>query len=134
MAGRRRLDMPVTPLLPRGDRKDLQDLTDLPRSPVLSFLQKQTQPKNPRPRTVAAKPSSYPKLMAFMPQRLWTWFREYLRFRIGKKHPFKQYADNGADNGVYQLNGTDNEIRVALAGDWGTGTDEAAIVADLINA
>ena len=112
----------------RVHRKDLQDFRDLPRSAILSYVQKQAQPKVPRPRVLAAKPTRFPKLAAFMPQRVWKWISEYLRYRIGRKHPFQQYDLQG-DNGVYRLKSTENEIRIVLAGDWGTGTDEAASVA-----
>ena len=35
------------------------------------------------------------------------------------------------DHGIYKLE-SDNEIRIALAGDWATGTDEAHLVGELI--
>jgi hypothetical protein len=113
----------------RVHRKDLQDLRYLPRSAFLSYLQKQAQPKVPRPRDLAAKPTRYPKLAAFLPQRVWKWISQYLRYRIGRKHPFQHYDPQSGDNGVYRLASTENEIRIVLAGDWGTGTDEAASVA-----
>ena len=59
---------------------------------------------------------------------------EYWRFRIGQRHPFQTYDGEDGDNGVYRLRGDGHEIRIALAGDWGTGTDEAAQVAALIEA
>jgi hypothetical protein len=37
-----------------------------------------------------------------------------------------------SDNGIYQLRGNDQEIRVALCGDWATGTDEAYQVSQRI--
>jgi len=112
----------------RVHRKDLQDLRGLSRRPFLSFLQKQAQPLVPRSREEAATPVQYPKLAAFMSQRVWKWISEYWRFRIGPKHPFPSY--DGSDTGIHRMPG--DEIRIALAGDWGTGTDEAALVADRI--
>ena len=117
---------------PRTGRKDLQDFRKLSRAPVLSYLQKQAQPKTPRRRTLAAAPVRHPLLAAFAPQRIWTWFREYLRFRIGPKHAFLEYDDTDSDSGVYRLTGAGSEIRIALAGDWASGTDEAAAVATQI--
>ena len=76
----------------------------------------------------------YPTLAAFAPHRFWKWLTEYWRFRIGRRHPFQTYDGEDGDNGVYRLHGDAHEIRIALAGDWGTGTDEAAEVAALIEA
>jgi hypothetical protein len=115
---------------PHSHRRDLQDLIGLPRSALLSFLQKHMQPRTPRSRVEAAQPASYPALAAFEPQRMWKWFTEYWRYRIGRRHPFLSYAGRDGSNGVYRMRGTDGEIRIALAGDWGTGTDEAAKVAE----
>ncbi len=56
-----------------------------------------------------------------------------MQYRFGRRHPFQTYE--GDDRGVYPLQGEDGvqgedgEVRLALAGDWGTGTDEAAKVA-----
>ena len=119
---------------PHSHRRDLQDLVGLPRSALLSFAQKHMQPKAPRTRAEAAQPSPYPKLAAFAPGALWNWLSEYWRYRIGPKHPFKTYDGSDGDNGVYRMRGTDGEVRIALAGDWGTGTDEAAKVGDQIEA
>ena len=127
---------PVSSVLssPRGDRRDLQDLVGLPRSAFLSFLQKHVQPQTPRTRAEAAQPSSHPALAAFAPGRMWRWISEYWRYRIGRRHPFQTYDGRDGDRGVYRMRGTDGEVRIALAGDWGTGTDEAAKVAAEIEA
>ena len=78
---------PQAPLAPHSHRRDLQDLVDLPRSALLSFLQKHLQPQAPRTRAEAAAQSSYPTLAAFAPGRMWKWISEYWRYRIGRKHP-----------------------------------------------
>ena len=122
------------PAPPHSIRRDLQDLVDLPRSALLSFLQKHMQPRKPRTRAEAAEPSGYPALAAFAPQNMWNWLSEYWRYRIGRRHPFQTYDGRDGDTGVYRMRGADGEIRIALAGDWGTGTDEAAKVAAGIEA
>jgi hypothetical protein len=114
-------------------RKDLSDLRKLSRSPVLSYLQKQAQPQKPRVKTATLKPPQYPMLAAFSPTRIFEWAREYLKYRIGRRHPFQVYAPSDPDQGVYTLEG-DGEIRIAMAGDWATGTDEAECVARLMQA
>jgi Calcineurin-like phosphoesterase len=115
-------------------RKDLQDLRDLPRSPFMSFLQKQAPPKSPRPSVLKQQPSKYPKISAFFSREVFKWITEYLSHRFGPRHDFLDYTKTGADNGVYQLQGDGGTIRIALAGDWGTGTDEADRVARQISA
>jgi hypothetical protein len=119
---------------PHRARKDLRDLTDLPRSAFLSYQRKHAQPHRPRSRAEAAQRSAYPALSAFAPRRFWKWMTEYWRFRIGRRHPFQTYDGEDGDNGIYRLRGDGREIRIALAGDWATGTDEAARVASLIEA
>jgi hypothetical protein len=123
----------------RSRHKDMTDLLDLSRAPILSFLRKQVQPPAPRPKPVAAAAAAptlaerFRRILEYSPRRLLKWIVEYLSHRFGPRHPFKSYPTSGGDNGVYRLEG-DDDIRIALAGDWGTGTDEAAAVADLIHA
>jgi hypothetical protein len=117
-----------------SNRKDLRDLRNLPRSPLLSFLQKQNQPRAPRPNAAALAPAKHPLLAAFDPRLLWKWITEYLGHRLGPRHRFLSYAKSDPDQGVYKLGGDDEDIRIALAGDWATGTDEADRIAQLITA
>jgi hypothetical protein len=105
---------------PRGARKDLKDLRKLPRSAFVSYQKKHAQPHKPRSRAQAARRLVYPGLSAFAPHRFWKWLTEYWRFRIGRRHPFQTYDGEDGDNGIYQLRGDAGEIRIALAGDWGT--------------
>ncbi|MGH6856666.1 MAG: metallophosphoesterase family protein [Methylocella sp.] len=105
-------------------RKDLQDLYRLSRSPMLSYLKKQAEPEAPRPKSLDLPPRR-PLLEAFSPQRIWHWITEYLDHRLGPRYPFQSYESGSPNNGVYTLPGDDQEIRIALAGDWATGTDEA---------
>ena len=119
---------------PSDARRDLQDLRGLSRSAFLAYGQKHAQPHTLRPRTKAARPSQHPNLAAFAPNRLWRWLTEYWRFRIGRRHPFQTYEGSHRDNGVYRLRGGHDGTRIALAGDWGTGTDEAFHVASHMRA
>jgi hypothetical protein len=54
--------------------------------------------------------------------------------RLGRRHPFQTYDGQDGDDGLYRLHGGSDGIRIALAGDWGTGTDEAFEVAARIRA
>jgi Calcineurin-like phosphoesterase len=116
----------------QGSGKDLNVFRKLPRSPVGSYLFKAAGEQ---------QIAYHYMLAAFTPSVLRQWITQYLRNRWGSKHVFKSYQDPSQDRGIYQLGdesliggqGDPNgEIRVSLAGDWGTGTDEAAEVAQCI--
>ena len=100
-------------------RKDMQDLLNLPRSPLASYVQKQTRPPKPRRAAEKQAPSNYPLLSAFAPNRLLNWAWDYTVNRLGPRHAFLTYPKTGPDRGVYKLEGDGDEIRVALAGDSG---------------
>ena len=122
--------MGPNPVPPTG-RKDLQDLSGLSRAPAIAYLQKQSLPPAPRPKKGGSAKPVFPGLGRFLPQDFARWILQYLRFRIGFKHPFLTY-EGQSDSGIYPLEG-DDTVRIALAGDWGTGTDEAHRVAELIS-
>ncbi len=118
---------------PGPQRKDMQDLRGLARSQALSFLRKGAQPVAPRLKGPDIQPARFPDVRAFTPSRLWQWVTEYLRYRFGTRHNFQTYQQSGVDTGVHLMHGDGDEIRIAIAGDWGTGTDEAAEVAARIS-
>jgi hypothetical protein len=112
---------------PKLHGRDLQVFQNLPRSSLASYAAR-----------AAEKQQNYHySLSAFEPHALWQWITEYLGHRFGPRHKFNTYTE-GSGDGVYVL-GDDSaiggqrdpggEIRVSVAGDWGTGTDEAAEVA-----
>ncbi|MGH9445352.1 MAG: hypothetical protein ACRD3O_06475 [Terriglobia bacterium] len=68
------------------------------------------------------------------------WVLTYLKYRFGMRHRFPDYSSERV-KGIYPLSGdyaadgeanSNEEIRVSLAGDWGTGTLEASLVANHI--
>jgi hypothetical protein len=120
--------------LSSSGHKDLSDLRHLPRSPIGSYLQKQAQPKAPRPKitTFELKPKRFLAIGSYLPPHRWNFIIEYLRNRFGRKHPFQTYPPGQRNTGVYTMP-LQNEIRIALAGDWASGTDEAANIGDLIS-
>jgi hypothetical protein len=81
--------------------------------------------------TELAATSNFPKLAAFLPQNLFPWVWNYLKstFR-GKYKPFPVYP--AGTSGIYPLRAANggNVIKIAVAGDWGTGTLEAEQVVD----
>lgn len=84
-----------------------------------------------------ARKPFYHQLKAFFNTIVWV--LTYLKYRFGMRHRFLDYSSQ-TTKGVYPLapdfplNGDapEEEIRVSLAGDWGTGTREANLVANSI--
>lgn len=108
------------PSTPRT-RRHINDLKNLPRSAALSRLQRASE---------VVAPPNHPPESRFSPSALWEWVRNYLAYVFHKKHEFPE-ATKSPQRAIYDLldeNGQDR-VRVALAGDWGTGTDEAEAVA-----
>jgi len=102
-------------------RRQRTDLVDLPRSAAVSHMR--------RAREAASKPNSPPE-SSFAPSAMFKWARHYLPYVIRDKHFFPPYTAS-PQSAMYDLldeHGLDH-VRIALAGDWGTGTDEAAGVA-----
>jgi len=123
--------------VPSVGGKDLQDFKGMSRAPEIGYLQKQALPEGPRDAPAAPTPTAFQKLTTFVSNNLVGWVTEYLRYRVGSRHPFPTYGNTTIDNGIYPLQGdqdhSDDVICVAVAGDWGTGTDEAYTVAKHID-
>jgi hypothetical protein len=76
------------------------------------------------------------KLYAFLSSHFWSWAFKYLEFRFTRKHKFQTYGPE--EDGRYSLSGDSwftrepdpqEEVRISIAGDWGTGTAESNAVA-----
>jgi hypothetical protein len=79
-----------------------------------------------------APTTKYPKLKAFLSSNIFSWIWSYLRLVFERKHPFQSYSNPGK-NGVYRVLPTaGSDVRIGLAGDWATGTDEAHQIALLM--
>ena len=105
-----------------GKHQDLRDLLDLPRSSLASHFRQKVDD--------LADVSRFPRLAAFAPWNLWPWVKSYLKYVFHRKHPFVTYPPQG-ERGCYEMstaNGS-NDVRISIAGDWGTGTEEADRVA-----
>jgi hypothetical protein len=48
------------------------------------------------------------------------------KYWFKKKHAFRDYTTHNKGTGIYPMN---DRAKISLAGDWGTGTDEAKKVA-----
>lgn len=119
------------PHTPAGNRRKPNNLLKLSRSPIIG----RSAIVNHFNRTVdaLAPTTRSPRLKAFLSANIWPWISSYLKYVFEHKFPFPTYPA-GANNGIYRINpaaGAD-AIRIAIAGDWGTGTDEAHIIARLM--
>lgn len=95
----------------------------LGRNPVLAHMQSSL--------AESGHIGRYP-LLAIFAQRPWPWIRKYIRgIFTGRFKPFPTYRLDGHD-GIYPLQSANNSdtIRLSIAGDWGTGTEESARVAE----
>src|SRR5260370_27574138 len=70
--------------------------------------------------------ATYDPLAAFLPNRLSVWIPAVAKYWFHKKHAFRDYTTHGKGTGIYPI---DDRAKISLAGDWGTGTDEARMVA-----
>ncbi len=98
-------------------RKDLKNFESLSRQAFISHF---------RAAGVSAVTPTYNRLSAFLPKKLWAWISHVVQYWGNAKHAFKDYTQVAGDTGVYPM---DDRAKVSLAGDWGTGTDEAEEVA-----
>ena len=77
-----------------------------------------------------------PGLAAFLPDHGWRWLTSYLQhIWEGRYAPYPTYANTG-QSGVYTLRSVSGEgpVRLSIASDWATGTQEAAQVAESMQA
>jgi hypothetical protein len=122
---------------PRGlrDFLDVRTFKDRPHLPPARAHLRASLEKS---RLEAPPGSSFPrKLSAFLRNQVFSWFFSYIKFRLGPRHRFQIYDGTG-DRGIYPLAGdsyfvgdspADEDIRISVAGDWATGTDESDRVA-----
>jgi hypothetical protein len=68
----------------------------------------------------------YGPIAAFLPNRLSKWIPQVVKYWFHKRHAFRDYTTHGKGTGIYPM---DDRVKIGIAGDWGTGTDEARIVA-----
>jgi hypothetical protein len=106
---------------PSRIRRVAKDLKNLPRSPAVSYLYRAAE---------VAAPPNFPPESKFSFSALWEWIRSYLSYVFERKHYFPD-ANASPTHGFYPMAGdlADDEVRIAIAGDWGTGTQEAETVA-----
>ncbi len=75
----------------------------------------------------AARPGRFNRAVDYLRIKWVQWLWHYLKTRIGGRYPFADYDATPTDRGIYPLPG--DPVRMAVVGDWGTGTREAYEVA-----
>jgi hypothetical protein len=73
--------------------------------------------------------TTYNPLKAFLPGHLAAWMFHVMRYWFRGKHPFRDYTTLGKGTGIFTIG---DSATLSLLGDWGTGTDEAQMVADCV--
>jgi hypothetical protein len=103
------------------------DLLNLQRSALLSQYRKAVD-------DLADDQKKYPRLSAFLPQNLWPWVKSYLAYAFKSKHKFPSYPAQG-ERGIYEMAAAagGQALKLSIAGDWGTGTEEAWKVASAMS-
>jgi hypothetical protein len=116
-------------------RRALLSLRALPRSPLACYARRALDAAREAARPVGPLRSRtrYLQIRQFLGSNLLAWITSYLRNRFGPRHVLPDYRRT-ADSGVYPLNSDGGSVRVSMAGDWASGTDEAAAVAAAISA
>src|SRR5881394_2213994 len=96
--------------------KSLLQYKNLSRLPIANHL-----------RASFASTGRYSPLAMFEEKQTWAWVSSYLnRYLFRAAHEFPD-ASNAPNQSMYQV---PNDLRVSIAGDWGTGTREAESVAE----
>jgi len=106
-------------------RRTVKDLDVNQRSAALSQLHRAAE---------ATAPPNYPPEWMFSPAAVWEWIRGYMAYVFHKKHYFPAASASPA-NAIYDLldeGGLAAKVKVSIAGDWGTGTEEALDIASQI--
>ena len=80
-----------------------------------------------------APTTNFPRLEAFLPQNLWPWISNYLKFAFTPRFPFPGPVQSRT-RCIYSVppSTSNGSVRIAIAGDWGTGTQEAETIAKLM--
>jgi Calcineurin-like phosphoesterase len=108
------------PIDPKTSRKDLGNFTGTFHSALAAHF---------RAAGSNYSQTTYNPLKALLPGHMFTWISHVARFWFRRKHKFRDYSTDGKGNGIYDI---PDHTTIGLIGDWGTGTDEAQMVADRV--
>lgn len=83
--------------------------------------------------------STYSKAKDYLKIQIVLWVWHYLRSRFGRSWPFADYSGYSDDNGIYDLVASAKNrdpaepVLISLAGDWGSGTEDAHDIGQSVN-
>jgi Calcineurin-like phosphoesterase len=100
-----------------GSGKDLGNYTGFAHSRVTAHFQAAL---------TGYSSTTYDPIAAFLPNRLFEWVPQIAKYWFHKKHAFRDYTTHKKGTGIYPI---DDRMKISITGDWGTGTDEARMVA-----
>ena len=99
-----------------GSGKDLGNFTGFGHSRIASHLHAAWS---------GYSTAAYDPMAAFLPSKLIKWIPQVAKYWFHKKHAFRDYTAPDRGTGIIPI---DDRVKISIAGDWGTGTDEARIV------
>ncbi|HXN65702.1 MAG TPA: metallophosphoesterase, partial [Candidatus Acidoferrales bacterium] len=70
--------------------------------------------------------ATYDPISSFLPSKFFVWIARVAKYWFHKRHKFRDYTGQDKGTGIYPI---EDRVKISVAGDWGTGTDEARIVA-----
>jgi len=111
----------------QGPHKRLVDVEHRADSMAAAVWRQKAMPKSTEE---AGQPRRFFPIALLMATNTLKWIGTYLSHRFGSRAKFQTYEGTG-DTGIYPFPDS-GEWRVALAGDWASGTNEAAEVAKRI--
>ncbi len=110
--------------------RKIEEFCELRRSPAQSHWRTQRVLCQ---RAVVPGKKRLARLKDYVCIQIVRWIYHYLKSRFGSRHPFKEYQ--GKKAGIYNIAPSmpnNNEVRISLAGDWATGTDESRKIGSLM--
>ena len=109
--------------------RKIEEFCKLRRSPAQSHWRTQAELCR---RAASAGNAPLARLKDYVRIQAVSWVYHYIKSRFGSRHSFQGYQ--GTETGIYNITPEvakkavtegEDEVRISLAGDWGTGTDEA---------
>ena len=126
---------------PPPNLRKAEPLAKLSESPKINrmvaanYLHKQVEADTKAKKFRGLPPAApnYRHIWDFLKSNAGPWIWNYLKFAFSPRWPFPVYG-SGGKNGVYKIKPVKagDPVRLAIAGDWGTGTEEAWMIGDLI--
>ena len=119
-----------------NDLRKIEEFCKLRRSPAQSHWRTQ---RELRRRAASPGITRLARLKDYLKIQALQWIYHYIKSRFGSRHPFQEYQ--GTETGIYNITPSvpaksvtegEDEVRISLAGDWGTGTDEARKIGRLM--